>query len=193
MEKLLFIDACIRRENSRTLAVAKPLLDALSRRYEIRRLDLTGVDLEPVTAELYARRGTEGLSQWDLEAGRLVAEADRIVVAAPFWDMSFPSVLKVFFEHISAPELTFINLPDGNTQGICRAEKLLYITTRGMEIPTGDPRDQGSSYLKALGWLWNIPQVLTVAAWGMDVSDEQTRRERLEQAVRMGLAVCEDF
>ena len=30
-----------------------------------------------------------------------IAAADRIVIAAPFWDMSFPSALKVFFENMS--------------------------------------------------------------------------------------------
>ncbi|MBQ8893517.1 MAG: NAD(P)H-dependent oxidoreductase [Clostridia bacterium] len=193
MKKLLFINACIRREESRTLAVAKPILQKLAERYEIQQLDLTDDDRLPVTATLFARRGQEGLSAEDLEAGRLVAEADRIVIAAPFWDMSFPAVLKVFFEHISAPDLTFVNLEDGNTKGNCRAERLLLITTRGMEIPTGSPLDQGTSYLKALGWLWGIPQVDTVAAWGMDVTDEETRTRRLELAVAEGLKISEDF
>ena len=193
MKKLVFINGCMRRGDSRTLSIAEPLLQALAQRYEIQTIDLTGMTLEPVNADLYTKRGSEGLSAWDASAGRLVANADRLVIAAPFWDMSFPSALKVFFEHISAPDLTFVNLDDGNTGGNCRSEKMLYITTRGMEIPTGDFRDQGSSYLKALGWLWGIPEVQTVAAWGMDVVDEQTRRQRLEAAVREGLQLCEVF
>ena len=35
------------------------------------------------------------------------AEADVIVVAAPYWDLSFPSILKVFFEHINVLKLVF--------------------------------------------------------------------------------------
>lgn len=193
MKKLVYINACIRGADSRTQALAQPLLQKLSERYEIRQIDLSRSDLAPVTAALFSQRGSQGLSAWDMEAGRLVAQADRIVVAAPFWDMSFPSVLKVFFEHISAPGLTFEDGDDGNTVGICRAEKLLYITTRGMEIPTGDPREQGSSYLKALGWLWNIPQVITVAAWGMDVSPAAICAQRLDAALSEGLRICEDF
>lgn len=193
MKKLLFINACIRGKDSRTLSVAEPLLQELAQRYEIQRLDLSDADISPVTGTLYAERQQNGLSEADIAAGRLVAEADRIVIAAPFWDMSFPAVLKVFFEHISAPDLTFVYLEDGNTRGNCRAEKILYITTRGFEIVTGEPRDQGTSYLKALGWLWGIPEVLTVAACGMDVTDAETGKQRLAAAVEEGLAICKDF
>lgn len=193
MKKLVFIDACIRGEDSRTLAVARPLIQALAPRYEILPIDLTHAQLAPVTAPLYCERAQNGLSPEDMAWGRLVAEADRIVIAAPFWDMSFPSVLRTFFEHISASELTFVNLADGSTKGVCRAEKLLYITTRGMDIGTGDPLEQGTPYLKALGWLWGIPQILTVAAQGMDVTDEETRDRRLAAAVAAGLKLCEDF
>ena len=193
MKKLVFINGCIRGKDSRTLSVAAPLLEALAQRYEIQTIDLTNTSLAPINTASYLQRGTAGLSPADREAGMIVANADRLVIAAPFWDMSFPSALKVFFEHISAADLTFVNLDDGNTKGNCAAEKMLYITTRGMEIPTGDFRDQGSSYLKALGWLWGIPTVQTVAAYGMDVVDEQTRMKRLEDAVLEGLRICEDF
>jgi len=193
MRKLVFINACIRGENSRTLSVARPLLDMLAQRYEITEIDLTARAVPPVTAELFHHRGLHGISGEDRAAGKLVAEADRIVIAAPFWDMSFPSVLKTFIEHISAPDLTFVNNPDGTTGGNCRAEKLLYITTRGMEIPTGSPLDQGTSYLKALGWLWGIPEVLTVAAWGMDVHPQEITGTRLTEAVTAGIKLCEEF
>lgn len=193
MNKLLFIDACIRRENSRTRALAAPMLKKLKERYEVDTVDLCGADLAPVSAARYLERAQNGPSPEDARSARLFADAGRIVIAAPFWDMSFPSVLKVFFERISLPDLTFVNTPDGNTKGNCKAEKLLYITTRGMEIPTGDARDQGTSYLKALGWLWGIPEILTVAAWGMDVTDDGTRTRRLADALRDGLLICEGF
>lgn len=48
--------------------------------------------------------------------------------AAPFWDMSFPSALKVFFENMSLFGVTF----DSNEKecyGLCKAEKVMYITT----------------------------------------------------------------
>lgn len=193
MQKLVFINACIRGKDSRTLHIAEQLLAVLKKRYTVTEICLADSALRPVTAPLYRQRGEFGLPEEELRMGRAVAEADRIVIAAPFWDMSFPSVLKVFFEHISAPELTFLNNEDGTTSGNCKAEKLLYITTRGMEIPTESPLDQGTSYLKALAWLWGIGGVQTVAAWGMDVQEEGIVAARLEEAVAAGKKICEEF
>ena len=193
MEKLVFINACIRQGDSRTLGVAKPLLAQLGKRYAITQIDLTQRNILPINAEIFHTRGTVGISEEDAAWAKAVAEADRIVVAAPFWDMSFPSVLKAFFEHISVPGITFENNPDGTTRGNCRASKLLYVTTRGMEIPTESALDQGTPYLKALCWLWGIPEVYTVAAWGMDVKESSQVQKALEEAVLRGLQLCEDF
>ena len=192
MKKLVFINACIRGQDSRTLSLAQPILAALEENYAITQIDLTETSLMPVTAPLFRERGN-GISPEDDANGRLVAEADRIVIAAPFWDMSFPSVLKAFIEHISVPELTFCNNPDGTTRGNCKAEKLLYITTRGMEIETGSNLDQGTSYLKALGWLWGFGEVITVAAWGMDVQPAEIVQQRLQAALAEGLEICKGF
>lgn len=193
MQKLVFINACIRKEDSRTLRLAKPLLAALKQRYEITEIDLTDGFMPPVTAKLFHERGAHGISHEDIAWGQLVAEADRIVVAAPFWDMSFPSVLKAFFEHISVPDITFKNNEDGTTRGNCRAQKMLYVTTRGMNIQTDSPLDQGSSYLRALSWLWGFGKLYTVAACGMDVNDSETAELLLQEATDMGLSICEEF
>ena len=193
MNKLVFINACIRREESRTYSIAKPVIEALAKRYEITTIDLTDSSLLPVTASLFKERGLNGLSNQDIANGRLVAEADRIVIAAPFWDMSFPSVLKAFFEHISAPDLTFANNPDGSTRGICKAKKLLYITTRGMNIETESALDQATSYLKALGWLWGIPEIVPVAVCGTDVNPPEETLEHIKETIFETLKLCEEF
>ena len=183
----------MRREDSRNLRLASPLIDELSKRYSITEIDLTDSDLMPVTSRLYNGRKENGLTETDMKYGRLVAEADRIVVAAPFWDMGIPSVLKTFIEHISAPDITFCNNSDGSTRGNCRAEKMLYVTTRGMEIETGSPLEQGSSYLKALCWLWGIGGVETVAVRGTDVNGVDEVDKRIALAVRRGLEICKEF
>ena len=193
MKKLTFINACIREGESRTLRLANPLIEELSKRYEVTEIKLSHSDLKPITFPLYKERGTNGLSEEDLTNGRLVAEADRIVIAAPFWDMGIPSILKTFIEHISAPDLTFCNNPDGSTRGNCKAEKLLYITTRGMDIETGSPLEQGSSYLKALSWLWGIGEVVTVDVHGTDVNDSETVNRRISEAIKYGIEICKEF
>lgn len=193
MKKLVFINVCIRKEASRTKKLAMPLLEELSKRYEITEIDLTDTTLKPINNSEYTKRGLEGLSQEDLKNGRLVSEADRIVIATPFWDMSIPSVLKTFIERISAPDLTFVSNPDGTTRGNCRADGLLYITTRGMEIETNSELDQGSSYLKALSWLWGLGKVETVAVCGTDVNSPEVTEERIAKAQEYGINLCKTF
>ena len=192
MKKLVVIDACIRGEESRTRRMAEPIVGALAKRYEITRFDLTEMDIKPLTPATYAERAAGKVPQWALEAARTVAEADRIVVVAPFWDMSFPAVVKVFFEHISLFDITFTD--NGRScVGLCKCEKVMYITTRGMNIPTGDAREQGSSYLQALSRLWDLGTVLTVAAWNMDYSSPEEIEEKKESATRFGLRLAETF
>ena len=123
MKKLVVIDACIRGEESRTRRIAEPILKALSERYEIIRYDLTKMPMEPLTPATYAERAAGKVPAWALEAANTVAEADRLVVVAPFWDMSFPAVVKVFFEHLSLFDVTFTD--NGRTcVGLCKCEKV---------------------------------------------------------------------
>ena len=192
MKKLVVIDACIRGEESRTRRIAEPIVGALAKRYEITRFDLTKMDIAPLTPQTYAQRMAGDVPEWAVEAAKALAEADRIVVAAPFWDMSFPAVVKAFFEHTSLFDITFTD--NGRTcVGKCKCEKVMYITTRGMNIPTGDARDQGSSYLQALSQLWDLGIVLTVAAWNMDYSTPEELEEKIESAMRFGLRLAESF
>ena len=121
-----------------------------------------------------------------------VASADRIVIAAPFWDMSFPSVLKVFLENLSLYNVTFTD--DGTTcKGLCKCRKVLYITTRGMNIPTGDTRDQGSSYLKALSSLWGLGEVITIAAWNLDYLSAEDVSGIVNQTAASAKIIARDF
>ena len=124
-------------------------------------------------------------------AGRIAA-ADRIVIAAPFWDMSFPSILKVFLENMSLFHITF-DSDDTHCYGLCRCEKVLYVTTRGMNIHTGDPLEQATPYIKALSCLWGLGELFVVAAENMDYSTPEQIREKISDAVTEGLEICRRF
>ena len=192
MKKLVVIDACIRGEESRTRRLAAPVIEALAKRYEIIRYDLTEMPMEPLTPGTYAERAAGVIPAWAEEASRTIAAADRIVLVAPFWDMSFPAVVKVFFEHISLFGITFMD--NGHScVGMCKCEKVMYITTRGMNIPTGDAREQGTPYLQALSRLWDLGTILTVATWNMDYSTPEEIEEKIESATRFGLRLAATF
>ena len=93
--------------------------------------------------------------------------ADGIVVAAPFWDLSVPAVLKVYIENISADGITFGSGPEG-LYGLCRGEWMLFLTTRG-GIWEGSDMEQGSPYMESLCKFFGIDRYACVSADGIDI------------------------
>jgi FMN-dependent NADH-azoreductase len=95
------------------------------------------------------------------------AEADIIVMAVPYWDLSFPALVKIYFEATSVCGITFRYTPEGYPQGLCKAKKFYYVTTSGGFI--GD-LDFGFQYAKALTTkLYGIPDVECIRKEGLDI------------------------
>ena len=108
MKKLVIVNACVRQADSRTLRIAEPIIEVLTKRYETLRYNLPEMEgIVPITPELFDERGRGEIPAWALEAAKAIAAADRIMIVAPFWDMSFPAALKCFFEQTSLFEVTF--------------------------------------------------------------------------------------
>lgn len=192
MQKLILIDACMRDGESRTRRILEPLMSELGKRYEIETVVLDGEDYQAVGRRVLAERGEGHVPEVIAEQARILAAADRIVIAAPFWDMSFPAILKVFIENMSLFNITF---KDNGTyfEGLCRCEKVLYITTRGMNVKTGEPMEGATPYIKAIGALWGLGEVITVAAENLDYSTPEEVDERINAAVAQGLEICREF
>jgi len=192
-KKLVVIDACVRQADSRTWRIAEPVIDALMNRYETTVFHLPTMEgIVPLNPESFHERGNGETPQWAIDCARAIAEADRILIAAPFWDMSFPAVLKAFFEQTSLYDITFAD-NGKECVGLCKCEKVLYITTRGMDIPTGDPREQATPYIKALSSLWGLGDVITVATSNMDYVSSKEIENRIQCAIKEGLSIAETF
>ena len=188
----MLIDACMRDEVSRTRRILEPLVAELEKRYEIETVRLDGEDYSSVGRRVLAGRSGGYVPEETVALARRLAAADRIVIAAPFWDMSFPAILKVFIENMSLYNITF---KDSGThfEGLCRSEKVLYITTRGMDVHTGDPLEAATPYLKALSALWGWGEVITVAAENLDFSTPEEIDAKIAAAVKEGLGICRNF
>ena len=140
MKKLLFIDACVNRGISRTEQLAQTLLKEMNQNgeYEIETLNLEDEDLKLFTGKESALR--ESLTRAGNFEGPLFtyakqfAAADRIVVAAPYWDFSFPARMKCYLEQICVTGLTFTFSSKGIPGGLCHADSLHYVTTSGGSI-----------------------------------------------------------
>lgn len=191
MEKLIVIDSCMRPE-SRTRIILEAAKEVLSKRYEVEIIDVNALNLPPVTPEVLLQRSSGVVPEQTVEIARKIAAADRLLVASPFWDMSFPAVLKAFFENMSLFGVTFTD--NGKTcTGLCRCRKVMYITTRGMNIHTGEVRDQGTSYLKALSTLWGLGEVITIAAENLDYMYESEARAKVLETASLARAISKEF
>ena len=192
MKKLLYIDACIRDEESRTKRIATPIVEALKEKYEVQTLVINDLELSIVQKDLITKRMSGDIDPQVMSWAESVRDADRIVIAAPFWDMSIPAALKNFLELCSIFDVTFKS-NNKTCYGNCKAEKMLYITTRGMDIDTGDVLDQGTSYLKALSWLWGIGPLQVVSAQNMDYISVDEIEKEIKSAITRGLEIAQSF
>jgi FMN-dependent NADH-azoreductase len=97
---------------------------------------------------------------------RQFAEADEIVIAAPFWDLSFPGILKAYMEQITVSGITF-EYTNGIPCGLCKAKSLTYITTSGGPIFA----DFGYEYIKTLAKnFYGINETKAYRAMNLDVN-----------------------
>ena len=165
---ILFINACVRGE-SRTKRLAEKLLEKLNRPVEEVRLE----DISfPVANEDFLDMRDRLISEGKLESpvfdlARQFSEAETIVIAAPYWDLSFPAMVKQYLEQITVVGITFKYSEEGVPIGLCRAKRLFYVTTAGGFFA---PEEYGFGYVKALAQnYYGIQDVRKVEALGLDI------------------------
>ena len=172
---VLFINACVRAGQSRTRRLAEVLLKQLNAPYT--ELVLSDIAFQPVdysylqTRDLLLSGGDYQHPMFDL--ARQFAAADTIVIAAPFWDLSFPAILKQYFEQINAVGITFKYTEKGYPVGLCKAKKLYFVTTAG---GTFFPEEYGFGYIRALAEnFYGIEECIMFKAVGLDIggADEE--------------------
>ena len=135
--------------------------------------------------------GAGKLDQPMFEPARQFAAADKIVVPAPFWDLCFPAILKIYLERVTVADLTFGYDEQGAMVGKCRASKLLYITTRGGNY-AGTDLEMGTPMLRAMCAMYGIPELVTLAAEGLD-DVRQDGAALLSAALERADALAEEF
>lgn len=178
MDNILFINACVRGASvSRTYKIASHFLQEYKKHNpncSITKLTLMDLSITCFSNDNLKNR-EELLKQGDYKnpmfnLARQFASASKIVIAAPFWEFSFPAILKVYIENIAAAGITFTYNSNGMV-GMCKAEKMLFITTRGGVFTGPDTcqLEMGSRYLEALCKMFGIDQYECLYAEGLDI------------------------
>ena len=182
---ILFVNGCV-RENSRTLELAQAVLEKESDAVEEVRLYPGGP--EGLDAEKLALRD-DLLAKGDLDHpmlrwARQFAQAETIVIAAPYWDLAFPAKVRAYLEEVTVSGITFHYGENGIPQGMCRAKRLIYVTTAGG--PIFEKFNFGFDYVKALAQgFYGISDVSLVKAEGLDVwgADAETIMAEAKAAI----------
>lgn len=175
MIKVLYIDCCIRGEQSRTRTLSQAFLEVLGKRgnFIIDHLSLMEEPLVPLAGDFFLQR-EKLLEEGTLDHPRFryahqFAKADRIVVAAPFWDLSVPALLKIYFENVCVQGITFdCDTENGSLYGLCRADKLCFLTTRGGAY-NDSPLETGIPMIRNLSLFLGIDHFDWIAADGVDL------------------------
>ena len=171
--KLLSVDCCIsqRGKDSRTRALADAFLEAFRASHptaEVETVEPAALGLRSFDPEmLNDRDALAGIGAWDapvFEEARRFRAADGIVVAAPFWDLSFPAALRTYIEYISANGLTY-HYDETGCHGDCKARQLVYLTSGG-DFERED--SVGVTYWRQLAAMFGIPRFDYVFAGGLD-------------------------
>lgn len=114
----LFVNACA-REESRTLSLCRAYLEGNPAVEEVRLFErnLVPFDWKMVEERVaLIEKADWGDSMFDL--AKQFAAADEIVIGAPYWDLSFPAVLKVYIEHVTVNGIVFHYTEEGRPEGL---------------------------------------------------------------------------
>lgn len=170
---ILLINACVRKA-SRTRQLAEQLLTRLQRPYaEIRLHEMTF----PVVNEDFLAQRDRLIAAGEFQSpvfdlARQFAEAETVVIAAPYWDLSFPAALKQYLEQINVVGITFRYTQEGVPLGLCRAGRLFFVTTAGGNYV---PEEFGFGYIRALARnYYGIDDVRLIQATGLDLEGADT-------------------
>ena len=195
--KLLIVDGCIsqRGEHSRTRRLLEAYVEAFCRSHPQTETETVTPEvllaLKPFDTEMLDERDAlASVQAWDApvyDLARQFRSADAVVVAAPFWDLSFPAALRTYIEYISANGLTYHYEADG-CHGDCRAARLVYLTTGG-DMERED--SVGVVYWRQLAAMFGIEKFDYVFGGGLDLDPAKTE-SLLEPACALAARLGEE-
>lgn len=165
---LLYLNACVRAD-SRTKRLADRLVFLRGKpMIELRLAELSLPAVDEAFLQERDRLLAEGRTDDPMfSLARMFADAEEIVIAAPYWDLSFPAALKSYLEQINVVGVTFRYTPEGVPEGLCRARHLYYVTTAGGDFV---PEQFGFGYVQALAQnFYGIQDVNLICAAGLDL------------------------
>jgi FMN-dependent NADH-azoreductase len=200
MKKLLHIIATPRGNLSRTLKIAKPILENFDVAYpegDTDEIDLFKDALPELTVVRVGGKYTllsgGELSAEAEESWRPIEEhinrfmsADIILISTPMWNFGIPYKLKHYIDIIVQPKYLFQYTEKG-VEGLAKGKKVIVVSSRGGDYSVGTPAhsyDQVEPYLKTVLGFIGITDINFICAQPVDAGSKELRDERLAGAIR---------
>lgn len=192
MEKILLVNACV-RPMSRTMELTRYVLSRLEG--EVEEVNLEREAIRPHTRESLEKRDrllkAQRFDDPMFRYARQFRQAHTIVIAAPYYDLSFPSSLKNYLEALCNVGLTFYYDSNDQPQSLCAGSRLIYVTTSGAEFTP----EFGYGYVKRLfSEFFHIEDSVCVFAEKLDLKSSdpaaimEEAKRKIPELLKTGLS-----
>ena len=178
MNKVLYVKANIKPEGqSRTFKVSDEFIEEYKRlnpNDEVTTLDLYNENIDFLRGEdlgaVFGPKNEESRNHPILKYAYQIAEADKIVIAAPMWNLGVPAIVKAYFDYVSVTGITFRYTENGPV-GMAKATNALIVSGRGGDYssPIAKEMEMGERYLRTILTFFGVKNIKSIAAENLDV------------------------
>ena len=198
MSKVLYIKANIKNEGeSRTFKVSDSFVEEYKKNNpedEIITLDLYKENIDFLRADdlgkLFGPKDEESKNNSILKYAYEFADADKYIIAAPMWNLSFPAILKAYIDYVSVSGITFKYTAEGPV-GLLNNKKAVHIVSRGGGYDNS-PYEMGDRYLRTILGFFGIKDIETIAIDNLDVMGVNVK-EKVEEGIEKAISLAKKF
>ena len=198
MSKVLYIKANIKNDGeSRTFKVSDTFVEEYKKRNpedEIIELDLYKENIDFLRPDdlgkIFGPKDEESKNNSILKYAYQFAEADKYIVAAPMWNLSFPAILKAYIDYVSVTGITFKYTAEGPV-GLLNDKIAVHIVARGGAYENA-PYEMGDRYLKTIFGFFGIKDMETIAIENLDVIGADVQA-KVDEAIERANLLLEKF
>ncbi|HAT4134065.1 FMN-dependent NADH-azoreductase [Clostridium perfringens] len=198
MSKVLYIKANIKNEGeSRTFKVSDSFVEEYKKNNpedEIITLDLYKENIDFLRADdlgkLFGPKDEESKNNSILKYAYQFADADKYIIAAPMWNLSFPAILKAYIDYVSVSGITFKYTAEGPV-GLLNNKKAVHIVSRGGGYDNS-PYEMGDRYLRTILGFFGIKDIETIAIDNLDVIGVNVK-EKVKEGIEKAISLAKNF